>query len=534
MLQRIEWRQTTPEWEELLLDPAGNRPFPMESGFEAKVAGVARGSSRYVLKTWSKDARPDAGVQYRLLEWMKGLGMSVPTPVAWGLSEGEEEGQKWPVLVTAHEGDAIVKADAETVAASARLMAGFHRASAAADKPDFIPRPELADHEYFYAGIRDEPELHDLLRVLVESAGIRNDCVIHMDLHLANIVVREGRYIAVDWTNGQLGDQRFDYARTLVYYKTFFADPWRASAYRSAYLSEYPMTGKEESLFEAIVLVGLLLQERRGQPMSERARRLVRRNEVFQEAGLGTTPRKSKMIKIGEVSGTGKRKAQASEIGDGAGKGQEKAALHQGAVRLADQEELGKKPVGRLNLPAAFGEFPLLGGSSVELAKLEPCHAESLHALINRDRKQSLDAVRNIVGHLERDYYKRKSVSWGILSPDEPEVLAGWMTVHFDKKTRAALLAAVLPDRPEEREAAEAWIALAGDAVRALGAFLFHHVHVEEIRVELPMAKEEVIDLLSECGFRRIETVQRESVWQNGVKGPADMAILAWSMPTFS
>lgn len=500
MLQRIEWRQTTPEWDELLLDPAGTQPFPMESGFEAEVAGVARGSLRYVVKTWSKHARPDAGVQYRLLEWMKGLGMSVPTPVAWGQSEGEGEGRDWPVLVTVHGGEAIVKADAETVAASARLMAGFHRASAAADMPDFIPRPELENHAYFYAGIRDEPELHDLLRVLVESAGVCNECVIHMDLHLANIVVREGRYMALDWTNGQLGDRRIDYARTLVYYSTFFADPWRASAFRSAYLSEYPMTEKEESLFEAIVLVGLLLQERRGQPLSLRARRLVRRNEALREAGLGTAPRSSKRRKIDEVPGTAKVQAQASKIGG-------------------------------MNLTAAFGDFPWLGGSSVELAKIEPFHAEALHALINRDRRQSLNAVRNIVGHLERDYYKRKSVSWGIVAPDEPEALAGWMTVHFDKKTRTALLAAVLPDRPEEREAAAAWMALTGGAVRALGAYLFHHVHVEEIRAELPLAKEGAIGLLSDCGFRMIETVRRESVWQNGVKEPADMAVLAWRNP---
>ncbi|CDN42912.1 hypothetical protein [Paenibacillus sp. P22] len=104
-------------------------------------------------------------------------------------------------------------------------------------------------------------------------------------------------------------------------------------------------------------------------------------------------------------------------------------------------------------------------------------------------------------------------------------------TVHFDKKTRTALLAAVLPDRPEEREAAAAWMALTGGAVRALGAYLFHHVHVEEIRAELPLAKEGAIGLLSDCGFRMNETVRRESVWQNGVKEPADMAVLAWRNP---
>ena len=42
------------------------------------------------------------------------------------------------------------------------------------------------------------------------------DYFFHGDFHLGNIVEVDERYMVIDWTNGQLGDSRYDFAWSLT------------------------------------------------------------------------------------------------------------------------------------------------------------------------------------------------------------------------------------------------------------------------------------------------------------------------------
>jgi aminoglycoside phosphotransferase (APT) family kinase protein len=131
------------------------------------------------------------------------------------------------------------------------------------DEMENIDLPKYDFLFYFFPGVSDHADLFQVLTSLLHHTPIKPECLIHGDFHLHNLVEDHGRCTVIDWTNGQLGDPRFDYAWSLTLMRIYISDRY-AQVFRSAYLAENTIPQEELDVFEAIACLRWLLLNRSG------------------------------------------------------------------------------------------------------------------------------------------------------------------------------------------------------------------------------------------------------------------------------
>ncbi|MFC5530938.1 phosphotransferase family protein [Cohnella yongneupensis] len=254
LLSRISW-SVKPDEIDLLLSQAESVVLqPMQDGLEASVHKLTLGDANYVLKAWDKSSRPDIAYQYRLLSALWGEGVPVSRPI--GVGE-DEEGHS--VLLTSYDGAPLKKLDKQGQRKIAALMAAVHRYPYEASVEFRACKYEFVG--YFYPGISEHPDIRQLLLQLVEDAKLKQEHIIHGDLHLGNLVEADGRYVAIDWTNGQLGDPRYDLMWMVVITRLYVSER-HAAGLKTAYLSLNAYPEEQLELFEAIAFLRWLLLHR--------------------------------------------------------------------------------------------------------------------------------------------------------------------------------------------------------------------------------------------------------------------------------
>jgi Phosphotransferase enzyme family. len=237
---------------------------PLSPGLEAEVMLIRLADADCVLKIWNRDSKPDIGFQYRLLKALHDRGMPVSKPLGWGVDASGSQ-----VLLTSFDGAAVRGEDADKIADKLRRIAGLlldiHRCRI--DEPE-LPRYEFAS--YFFPDIDGHPDLKRELLRLVERVQPRQDTVIHGDYNFNNILEGEdGRLTVIDWTNGQLGDARYDIAWS-VFLADLYTDDESAAVYREAFQAGGGYRAEELEPFEAIALIRWLLLDRlSGMPRKE-------------------------------------------------------------------------------------------------------------------------------------------------------------------------------------------------------------------------------------------------------------------------
>jgi streptomycin 6-kinase len=117
--------------------------------------------------------------------------------------------------------------------------------------------------DYFFPGVKEHDDLNSALISLVQIIQIKQDRIIHGDFHLGNIVEKNDRYTVLDWTNGQLGDSRYDFAWSLTLQKIYISHV-HARVFRSAYLLENNIQQEELEVFEALACLRWILLNRNG------------------------------------------------------------------------------------------------------------------------------------------------------------------------------------------------------------------------------------------------------------------------------
>jgi Ser/Thr protein kinase RdoA (MazF antagonist) len=225
---------------------------PLSPGLEAEVALIRLEIGPCVLKIWNRDSKPDIGFQYRLLKALHDRGMRVPRPLAWGVDASGHQ-----ALLTSYDGAPVREADADKLRRIAGMLLDAHRCRI--DEPE-PPRYDFVS--YFFPGIDAHPDLAAELARLVGIARPQQDAFIHGDYNFNNVLEAEdGRLTVIDWTNGQLGDARYDIGWS-VFLADLYTDDALAGAYRSAFLSGGGYRAEELEPFEAIGLIRWLLLDR--------------------------------------------------------------------------------------------------------------------------------------------------------------------------------------------------------------------------------------------------------------------------------
>ncbi|GGD58956.1 phosphotransferase family protein [Paenibacillus nasutitermitis] len=229
---------------------------PMKQGYEAEVMKICSDQESYVLKVWNKNSRPDVGFQFRLLSVLHERGVSVPKPLGWGINTNGDK-----VLLTTFDGVPIHKTDKKKMTLIANLLTTLHRTRG--DDLESIPLPRYSFTDYFFPGVREHPDLWNPFVSVVKRVQIKQEQLIHGDFHINNIVEENGRLTIIDWTNGQLGDSRFDFAWSLTLQKIYLTD-LSADVFRSAYVSDNKFAQQELDVFEALAWIRWMLLHRSG------------------------------------------------------------------------------------------------------------------------------------------------------------------------------------------------------------------------------------------------------------------------------
>ncbi len=254
LLRNIVWIEKNKDFESLLKHYDSLNITPLNSGLEAEVMKICTPESSFVLKVWNRDSKPEVKIQYKLLDVLYNQRKAVSKPLGWGLDESNNQ-----VLLTGFDGLPINHVDQSKLAKLAKILISIHKIPLGALGDSILPKHEFVN--YFYPRINEHPDILNLLVQLVGRTKLKQDCIIHGDYNLGNILEADGKYTVIDWTNGQLGDPRYDIAWSIVLIWIYVSEKYY-SIYRSAFLSEINYTDEELTLFEAIASLRWILLNR--------------------------------------------------------------------------------------------------------------------------------------------------------------------------------------------------------------------------------------------------------------------------------
>ncbi|NQX58101.1 aminoglycoside phosphotransferase family protein [Paenibacillus qinlingensis] len=276
----IEWHESTSTLNLLITSMAELTFSPLSPGLEAEVAKITHGENQYVLKVWNKRSKPDVQRQYRLLETLQRQKIRVSEPIGYGKTEDGHA-----VLLTRHHGTPVTKVSPSIFKKITSVLADVHRLPADGLMMKEVPKYDFIN--YFFSGIEAYPAMKENLIYLVHTADMKMDRIIHGDFNLGNILEEDGQYTVIDWTNGQLGDPRFDLSWACLLLRIYVSDS-KSLTFLYKYQEEIHVDAGELEIFEAIACLRWLLLDRiAGVPKypdtMKNVRKIVRNNRFLNE-----------------------------------------------------------------------------------------------------------------------------------------------------------------------------------------------------------------------------------------------------------
>lgn len=277
ILHNIQWNEQDDSLHTLLQSTDEITQHPLEQGFEAEVIKLSCAQGDFVLKIWNQQAKPDIGSQYLLLQFLLAKRIAVSKPIGWGMLHNEDQ-----VLLTTFDGTALANMNKKKIVQTAILLSAIHHVEITESEYTLLPKYDFID--YFFPDVAMYTDISDILYQVMPMITLEQNRVIHGDFHLGNILTAENRYTVIDWTNGQLGDARYDAVWSMTLQKIYISERY-AEVFRDAYLAEHPIAEKELQLFEALACLRWILLARQGgitvQPQAQQNIKQVIANNPF-------------------------------------------------------------------------------------------------------------------------------------------------------------------------------------------------------------------------------------------------------------
>ncbi|WP_248926154.1 aminoglycoside phosphotransferase family protein [Paenibacillus hamazuiensis] len=280
----IRWKEKSRVVDVLLSSSDSIEAIPLAPGLEAEVTRIRLKGADYVLKVWNRSSKPSIENQYKLLQALFDRGLSVSEPLGWGLDNNNNQ-----VLLTSFDGEPVRKVNKSLFAQIAKILTGIHKFPLEDLDESIVRKYDFVT--YFYPRVEEHKDIHPLLLQLVKQSQMKQDKLIHGDFNLGNILETAGRYTVIDWTNGQMGDPRYDLAWSIVLI-TVFVSERNGSIYRSALLAATRYEADELELFEAMACLRWVLLHRmfnliKGKETAARVRNMLKKNIYLNESFLG-------------------------------------------------------------------------------------------------------------------------------------------------------------------------------------------------------------------------------------------------------
>lgn len=475
-IAQVNWVGKSTELDVLLMQGDSVTVHAMNQGLEAEVMELRSGIGNFVLKVWNKSSKPDIGFQFQLLRVLSELGLSVSMPVGWGINQDSDK-----VLLTSFDGNTFLQLSEAKMTAMANLLSRIHQIPAGEIRE--IELPKYSFTGYFFPGVREHDDLHQALLDVMKLIVIKQERMIHGDFHLGNIVEMDDRITVIDWTNGQWGDSRYDFAWSLTLQRIYISDRY-AGVFRSAYLTQHNIPPEELEAFEALACLRWMLLNRRGG--SPRGPHTMERVQALISTNRCLTGREFRDFPLNK------------KAWDGEG----------------------------MNLEAIFAEFPVLESEALILKKIEDQHLDELFEIYDNDTvfeycgiipKHNKGTVKNMIGHFERDYKKRFKVKWGIFAQQADDQLLGIIEIFdMNPKVNAVTIGYYSAEAHWGKGITTA-------AVKMLVDFLFEEVRVNRIQAEVMPVNEASKKVLLKNGFVKEGLLRQASLWAG--KGVIDLEL---------
>jgi len=256
---------------------------PLNSGLEAEVYRIQSAGSSFVLKIWNRTSKPNVELQYKLLKELYSQGIPVSRPLGWGLDKDMNS-----VLLTSFDGCPVMKVNKPTITMLSKILSDIHMLSIEDMDSSLLRKHDFI--RYFYPSIEQHDDIKTLLKELIPRSGMKQDQIIHGDFNLGNVLLAEGKYTIIDWTNAQLGDPRYDIAWSVSLMKIYVSERL-GSLYLQSFLSERQYTFEEMELYEAIACLRWVLLNRvadlpKGKDTISRVRNILKNNQYINESFL--------------------------------------------------------------------------------------------------------------------------------------------------------------------------------------------------------------------------------------------------------
>jgi aminoglycoside phosphotransferase (APT) family kinase protein len=278
-IRNVKWMVGSSDLDSILENDSVTA-VPMDPGLEAEVYRIVGSGSSYVLKVWNGSSRPHVELQYHLLHALYNRGIPVSHPFGWGYDPDMN-----PVLLTSYDGSPVQKVNRNLLQSLAHILMEIHRVPAAELESVKLPRYDFIP--YFFPMIDGHQDLKALLEQFVNECEFEQSALIHGDYNLRNILIADGKFTIIDWTNGQLGDPRYDIAWAIVLVRIYVGERY-GDRFQSSFLSTGEYASHEMELFEAIACLRWILLYRttnipRGKVTLDRVQHILRNNNFLGE-----------------------------------------------------------------------------------------------------------------------------------------------------------------------------------------------------------------------------------------------------------
>ena len=250
----FKWIEQTAILNDILNESNEITVSHLPRGLEAEVIRVNSKYGRAVVKIWNQGLSTDVNYQYKLLQVLFDTGVSVSKPYGWGYDEDSNK-----VLVTSFDGKSVSTVDEQTIKVISGLLVEIHRTSI--NQLDTSMHRKFDFIDYFFPGLTEHKDIHNILGRLVEQSNMQQDCIIHGDFNLGNILEEQGRFTIIDWTNAQLGDVRYDVAWS-GFLMLIYTDEESYRVFIKTYMEMNGFPEEQLKLFEAIACLRWILLNR--------------------------------------------------------------------------------------------------------------------------------------------------------------------------------------------------------------------------------------------------------------------------------
>lgn len=252
----MEWIEKSDMMDDFIKQESNITIQPIDQGFEAEVIKICLDKDCFVLKVWNKSSTPNIGFQYHLLNILFEQGLAVSKPLGWGINPNGDK-----VLLTTFDGMTVLNVNQKKMIEIANILSKIHQVQVKEIGNIQLPKHDFVS--YFFPGVSGHADINQVLISLVQLTQIKQEHLIHGDFHLRNILENNDRYKVIDWTNGQLGDPRYDFAWSQTLLKIYVSEH-SANAFRSAYLLDNEISEKALEVFEALACLRWILLNRSG------------------------------------------------------------------------------------------------------------------------------------------------------------------------------------------------------------------------------------------------------------------------------